>query len=124
MNLSECKVTIRIFQFQIDFWTYPTESLNPVEIHVEPTAVQKLEDLLNGKGISFEVSQEDVQKAINQEQATSRAGGFDSKYHSLREVRFISQTIKMYERIYCDFIVYIVGSLAYEFAHRPLRKIP
>lgn len=51
--------------------------------------MQKLEDLLNGAGISYRVSQEDVQKIIEQEQGSARAGGFDSKYHSLGEVIFL-----------------------------------
>ncbi|KAL9959382.1 hypothetical protein ACROYT_G032704 [Oculina patagonica] len=70
----------------IDFWTYPTATLDPVEIRVEPIAVQKLEDLLNGAGISYTVPQEDVQKIIQQEQGSARAGGFDSKYHRVGEI--------------------------------------
>ena len=75
-----------ISSIQIDFWTYPTESLDPVEIHVEPSAVQKLESLLNGAGISFTVSQQDIQKTIQQEKSSARAGGFDGAYHRLGEV--------------------------------------
>lgn len=75
-------------KFQIDFWTYPTNSLDRVEIHVEPIAVQKLESFLNGAGISYTVSQQDVQKIIQQEQGSARAGGFDGQYHRLGEVIF------------------------------------
>lgn len=78
-------------KFQIDFWTYPTDSLDPVEIHVEPTAVQKLEALLNGAGISFTVSKEDVNKILLKEKASVRAGGFDGSYHRLGEVIPLSQ---------------------------------
>lgn len=73
-------------RFQIDFWTYPTESLDPVEIHVEPVAEQKLEALLNGASIFFRVPTEDVNKILQQEKATARAGGFDARYHTLGEV--------------------------------------
>jgi len=70
----------------IDFWTYPTASLDPVEIHVEPVAEQKLEALLNGASISFTVATEDVNKILQQEKATARAGGFDGSYHRLGEI--------------------------------------
>jgi len=73
-------------RFQIDFWTYPTASLDPVEIHVEPVVEQKLEALLNGASISFTVATEDVNKILQQEKATARAGGFDGSYHRLGEV--------------------------------------
>ena len=76
--------------FQIDFWTYPTASLDPVEIHVEPVAVQKLEALLNGASISFTVSAEDVNKILQREKGTARAGGFDGAYHRLGEVIILS----------------------------------
>ena len=65
-------------------------SLDPVEIHVEPVAVQKLEALLNGASISFTVSTEDVNKILQQEKGTARAGGFDGKYHGLGEVILLS----------------------------------
>lgn len=70
----------------IDFWTYPTDSLDPVEIHVEPVAVQKLEALLNEASISFTVSTEDVHKILQREKGTARAGGFDGSYHRLGEI--------------------------------------
>ena len=87
---SESELTMSA-RFQIDFWTYPTDSLDPVEIHVEPVAVQKLEALLNGASISFTVSTEDLNKIVQQEKGTSRAGGFDGAYHRLGEVILISQ---------------------------------
>ena len=77
-------------RFQIDFWTYPTESLDPVEIRVQPVAVQKLEALLNGANIAFTVSTQDVNKIIQQEKGTARAGGFDGSYHRVGEVILLS----------------------------------
>ena len=84
------RVLAHDFRFQIDFWTYPTDSLDPVEIHVEPVAVQKLEALLNGANIAFTVSTQDVNKIIQLEKGTSRAGGFDGSYHGLGEVILLS----------------------------------
>lgn len=61
--------------------------MDPVDIHVEPASVQKLEDLLNGAGISFKVDSDDVKTLLDAEKASPRAGGFDTKYHRLGEVR-------------------------------------
>ncbi|XP_068714992.1 carboxypeptidase B-like [Montipora foliosa] len=70
----------------IDFWSYPSPSLNPVDIHVDPASATQLEDLLDGAGISFKVNSNDVASLIDAEKASPRAGGFDSKYHRLSEI--------------------------------------
>ena len=76
------------FSIQIDFWSYPSPSLNPVDIHVDPASATQLEDLLDGAGISFKVDSNDVASLIDAEKASPRAGGFDSKYHRLGEVTY------------------------------------
>ena len=78
-----CHVTSKI---QIDFWSYPVPSLDPVDIHVDPASVQKLEDLLNGAGISSKLETGDMKTLLDAEKASPRAGGFDTKYHKLNEV--------------------------------------
>ena len=52
--------------------------------------MQKLEDLLNGAGIGFTIDSEDMKKLLDAEKASPRAGGFDTKYHRLGEVRMSS----------------------------------
>jgi len=70
----------------IDFWSYPVPSLDPVDIHVDPASVQKLEDLLNGAGISSKLETGDMKTLLDAEKASPRAGGFDTKYHKLNEI--------------------------------------
>lgn len=70
----------------IDFWTYPVPSLDPVEIHVEPASVQKLENRLSGADIHYKMKAGDMKVLLDAEKASSRAGGFDSKYHRLGEI--------------------------------------
>ena len=62
-------------------------SLDPVDIHVDPASFQKLENLLNGAGISYKVQIVDMKVILDAEKASPRAGGFDTKYHRLGEVK-------------------------------------
>ncbi|KAJ7377902.1 corticosteroid- binding protein [Desmophyllum pertusum] len=88
-NIDDLKVLDKLLKAGhdgIDFWTYPTEPLNVVDIRVAPAAVQKLEGILNNASISFKVGPDDVQKILQNEKGSARAGGFDGSYHKLGEI--------------------------------------
>lgn len=53
---------------------------------MEPASVQKLENRLSGAGIHYKMKAGDMRVLLDAEKASSRAGGFDSKYHRLGEV--------------------------------------
>lgn len=81
------KQLFQIFLSKIDFWTYPVSSLDTVEIRVEPASVQKFENFLSGADIHYKMKAGDMRLLLDAEKASSRAGGFDSKYHRLGEVQ-------------------------------------
>lgn len=53
---------------------------------MEPASVQKLENRLSGADIHYKMKAGDMKVLLDAEKASSRAGGFDSKYHRLGEV--------------------------------------
>ena len=53
---------------------------------MEPASVQKLENRLSGADIHYKMKVGDMKVLLDAEKASSRAGGFDSKYHRLGEV--------------------------------------
>lgn len=60
-----------------------------VEIHAKAERIKELKIELEGEGMSCKIIIENLQHEVDKEQpsARGRAGGFDTKYHRLGEVR-------------------------------------
>lgn len=89
-------MTMIIYVFQFDFWSYPTKPGIEVLIQVSYDNSVHLEAMLGGKGISFSIDIPDLEPLLQAEKAQSRASGFDTRYHRVGEVnecRYMSKAI-------------------------------
>lgn len=76
----------KVFIFQLDFWTYPSEPGKSVDIHVPHNRMRQFKHALKRKSISFRIKIRNLQRVINKAGMRPRAVPFNGKFHSYSQV--------------------------------------
>lgn len=73
--------------FELDFWTYPSQPGKPVDIYVTHRKAREFKHLLRNKAISFRVKIRNLQRLINGERNRARSGvPFNGAFHSYSQI--------------------------------------
>ncbi|KAL9959383.1 hypothetical protein ACROYT_G032705 [Oculina patagonica] len=72
--------------FELDFWTYPSQPGRPVDIHVSHSTMRQFKHALKRKSISFRVKVRNLQRLINKEGMRPRSVPFNGKYHLYSQI--------------------------------------
>ena len=84
------------FTLQLDFWTSPSKSGKPVDIHVPHNRMRQFKHALKRKSISFRIKIRNLQRVINKAGMVPRAVPFNGKFHSYSQVSLQGTVTEMY----------------------------
>lgn len=74
------------YNFELDFWTYPSEPGKSVDIHVPHNRMRQFKHALKRKSISFRIKIRNLQRVINKAGMRPRAVPFNGKFHSYSQI--------------------------------------